>query len=156
MDTRLHILIAIESFFDGGAEMFAIRLANQLALTQRVYFIELYPYLAKEKRQLQLLDQQRVRLIQPGKNFIGDWLYNHGHNERNPLTGFKKKIEHIYQLLKKKRVRHVIKSYKINTVNSHSWDTDVYFAALKQELIFKLVTSFLVHFYFSAIILPGF
>lgn len=156
MDTRLHILIAIESFFDGGAEMFAIRLANELALTQRVYFIELYPYLAKEKRQLQLLDQQRVRLIQPGKNFIGDWLYKHGHNERTPLTGFKKKIEDIYQLLKKKRVRQVIKWHKINTVNSHSWDSDVYFAALKKEITFKLVASFHGHYDFLADMRSGF
>jgi hypothetical protein len=61
-----NILIAIESFFDGGAEMFAIRLANELALTHNVFFIELYPERTREKRQLSLLDKKGITIFQPG------------------------------------------------------------------------------------------
>ncbi len=143
-------MIAIESFFDGGAEMFAIRLANELALTQNVYFVELYPYPAKEKRQLSLLDQSRIKLFQPGKNFIGDWLDRQGMNEKETRVGRKQRIMNFYRRAKKRSIVSFIKKHQIDVVNSHSWDTDVYFAELKKETTFKLVSSFHGHYEFLA------
>ena len=40
--------------------------------------------------------------------------------------------------------------YKINIVNSHTWDSDVYFARLKNYVNFKLVSSFHGHYAFLA------
>lgn len=128
--------------------MFAIRLANELSKTRNVYFIELYPYLTKDKRQLSLLDLKRIRLIQPGRNFMGDRLYRHGLNERNVTTGKIGALEKVYRLLKKIQIKFFIKRHHINVVNSHSWDTDVYFATLKNEIDFKLVSSFHGHYAF--------
>jgi glycosyltransferase involved in cell wall biosynthesis len=39
-----------------------------------------------------------------------------------------------------------IKRNKINVVNSHSWDSDVYFAGLKNRIKFQLVSSFHGHY----------
>ncbi len=146
---KLNILIAIESFFDGGAEMFAIRLANELALTQQVYFIEVYPYLSKEKRQLSLLDTKRIRLIQPGQNFIGNWLFKYGPNQFG-VNAARDKIEGLYQFFKMLQVKLFIKKKKIAIVNSHSWDSDVFFASFKKELKFNLVVSLHGHYEFLA------
>ncbi len=146
---KLNILIAIESFFDGGAEMFAIRLANELALTQKVYFIEVYPYLSKEKRQFSLLDTKRIMVIQAGQNFIGDWLYINGRT-RNGGNNIKSKVEPLYQFFKKLQVKLFIKKNKITIVNSHSWDSDVFFAMLKKEVKFNLVASLHGHYEFLA------
>jgi glycosyltransferase involved in cell wall biosynthesis len=145
---KQNIVIAIESFFDGGAEMFAIRLANELSKTRKIYFIELYPYLTKEKSQLCLLDLKRIRLIQPGRNFMGDRLYRDGFNERNLPTGTSGALEKVYRLFKKIQIKFFIKRHNIKVVNSHSWDTDVYFALLKNEIDFKLVSSFHGHYAF--------
>jgi glycosyltransferase involved in cell wall biosynthesis len=148
-EKKLHILISIESFFDGGAEMFAIRLANELSLNQQVYFIEVYPYLSKEKRQLSLLDTTRIRLIQPGKNFIGLWLYKNSPNQYGDNTT-KRKVAQLYRFFKRLQVKLFIKKNRITVVNSHSWDSDVFFAFLKKELKFNLVVSLHGHYEFLA------
>jgi glycosyltransferase involved in cell wall biosynthesis len=141
---KLNILIAIESFFDGGAEMFAIRLANELSLTQNVYFIELYPNLTKEKRQLSLLDLNRIVLIQPGQNLSGKLLSkNLSTTNSNKTT---RKIRSYYKFFKTKQVLEFIKKNKITIVNSHSWDSDVYFAELKKKIQFHLISYFHGHY----------
>lgn len=150
MSTRLHILIAIESFFDGGAEIFAIRLANELAISHQVYFVELYPYRSKKKEQLSLLDQERIKLFQPGKNWVGDWLYKENTQLQLGENGTRKQVKKLHNYLKIKQVVSFIKKYKINIVNSHTWDSDVYFARLKNSVNFKLVSSFHGHYAFLA------
>jgi glycosyltransferase involved in cell wall biosynthesis len=150
VSTGLHIVIAIESFFDGGAEVFAIRLANELAISHQVYFVELYPYRSWKKEQLSLLDQKRIKLFQPGKNFIGDWLYNENVQLQADENGTRLRVTKMYEYLKNKQLAFFIKKYKIDIVNSHSWDSDVYFARLKNNVNFKLVSSFHGHYAFLA------
>ena len=150
MNRKLNILIAIESFFDGGAEMFAIRLANELSLTHRVCFVELYPYLTTEKHQLSLLNQKRIKLFQPGKNWIGDRLFKNGLNEQTSVNGIRQKVTGLYRLLKKRAVKLFIKKYNITIINSHSWDSDVYFSGVKKESAFTLISSFHGHYAFLA------
>ena len=149
-EKKINILIAIESFFDGGAEMFAIRLANELSLTHRVCFVELYPYLTTEKHQLSLLDQKRIKLFQPGKNWIGDWLFKDGLNEQTSVNGIRRKVTELYRLFKKRAVKFFIKKHNITIINSHSWDSDVYFSELKKESAFTLISSFHGHYAFLA------
>ena len=151
---QLHILIAIESFFDGGAEIFAIRLANELALTQNVFFTEVYPYRSKEKRQLALLDQNRIQLFRPGKNFIGDWLHRNG--DPTNARGLERRVFKTWQHFGERRMLSFIKKNKVNIINSHSWDSDVYFAQLKRQVEFALVSSFHGHYEFLAGLRTGY
>jgi len=151
LDDKLNILIAIESFFDGGAEMFAIRLANALAETQHVFFIELYPDRSKEKRQLELLDKG-IPLFQP----LDPALYqNAGKRPFLPLR-LARKPEGSYEKNREKEITKFIKRNKITVVNSHSWDSDVYFAQLKKDIKFRLVSSFHGHYEFLGGMREGF
>ncbi len=103
--------------------MFAIRLANELSLTQNVFFIELHPERTVEKRQIPLLDK-KIILLQPSVNAENCFL-------DEQVIGF-------------------IKKNKITHVNSHSWDSDVYFASLKKKIRFQLISSFHGHYEFLA------
>lgn len=143
----MNIAITVESFFDGGAEIFAIRLANDLALHHNIFFIELYPHLTKEKRQLSLLNKSKVSLLQPGQNFIAHFLYNSFVNKKKD-DGGKTRSEKLYWQRHKREINLFINNNKIDVVNSHSWDSDVYFAMLKKELKFALVSSFHGHYEF--------
>jgi glycosyltransferase involved in cell wall biosynthesis len=150
VNIRLHIVIAVESFFDGGAEMFAIRLANALAISHQVYFVELYPYRSRKKEQLSLLDTKRIKLFQPGKNLLGDWLYNENVQLQPGENSNRRRVTKLHEYLRNKQVALFFKKYKIDIVNSHSWDSDVYFARLKDNVNFKLVSSFHGHYAFLA------
>lgn len=142
---KLNILIAIESFFDGGAEMFAIRLANELALSQNVFFIELYPERSREKRQLSILDQKRITILQPGRTSKANgW----AGKILNKLVKARAKIKPLENSLLDNEVLSFIKKNKITVVNSHSWDSDVYFAWIKKDIKFQLVSSFHGHYEF--------
>ena len=66
----MRVLIVIDSFYDGGAEMFAIRLANSLRKQCTVYFMELNPFDTVTKAQLKFLSKE-ILLFQAGKNLMG-------------------------------------------------------------------------------------
>ncbi len=142
----LNILIAIESFFDGGAEIFAIRLANELSINHNVFFVELHPYLTVEKRQLSLLNIKNIKLLQAGQNKMGNLLYKIGIN--NCTKGLRKILYKFYLQNKKKQIIKFIKKNNIKIVNSHTWDSDLYFSILKNEISFNLVSSFHGHYEF--------
>lgn len=145
MNRSLNILIAIESFWDGGAEMFAIRLANDISLNCNVCFVELYPYRSIPKKQIRLIDSSRVHLLQIGKNNFGDWLYKKRKNSSNRLFHF---LRILQEKLIQFQIKFILKKYKINVVNSHSWDTDLYFANLKDSFDYNLVSTFHGHYEF--------
>jgi len=143
----INICIAIESFFDGGAEMFAIRLANELTKNHKVFFLELEPYRSSEKRQKLLLNANGLHCIQAGKNWLGEWLY--GQNKVNRKTGrVVNALKAFYFAAKKRQIIKIISNNEISVVNSHSWDTDVYFAACKLIVPFRLVSTFHGHYEF--------
>lgn len=143
----MNICIAIESFFDGGAEMFAIRLANELAKSHKIIFLELEPYRSKEKRQMSLLNYKNLRCVQAGKNWLGEWLHAKDkiNQKRGPLLTT---LKAFYFAAKERQVIKIISNNKINVVNSHSWDTDVYFAGCKTKIPFRLVSTFHGHYEF--------
>jgi glycosyltransferase involved in cell wall biosynthesis len=141
IDKKINILIAIESFYDGGAEMFAIRLANELAEKTNLYFFELYPYRSKAKKQKKNLRMDKKKTIQLGKNFLGDIL--HRYNNRSRI---KNKIFDIYNYFNKRRLISIIKRSGIQIVHSHSWETDLFFSKLKDLIGFKLVSSLHGHY----------
>jgi glycosyltransferase involved in cell wall biosynthesis len=147
---KSNILIVVESFFDGGAEMFAIKLANELAKTQNVYLLELYPYSTKEKRQLPLLNLKQIKFLQPGKSMLGNYIFKNILNENYYLNNSRKILPRLFSFIKKKKITSLIKKYKIEIVSSHSWDTDVYFSILKNGLEFKLFSTFHGHYEFLA------
>ena len=137
----MNILVAIESFYDGGAEMFAIRLANEIAISENVVFLELYPFRSNEKIQQRQIDSRRVKVVQVGKNFYGDKLNNI--RSRNKIV---EQFRRLQRWLNKKAVIATIRKNKIGIVHSHSWETDLYFSKLKDEVNFKMVSSFHGHY----------
>lgn len=145
---KSNILIAIESFFDGGAEMFAIRLANEMAKSHNVYFVELFPYLTKSKKQIAILELDKVKLIQPGVNRIGNFLYKNSFTEKLVKEQAWPKLGKLYKWLKRIEIMQILKKSSIDIVNSHSWDSDVYFASLKSPGGFKLVSTLHGHYEF--------
>ena len=145
MNAKKNVLIAIESFWDGGAEMFAIRLANDIALNCNVCFVELYPYKSISKKQISLIDSSRVHLFQIGKNNFGDFLHKKRKNSSNSLFHF---LRILHDKITTFQVKFILRKYKINVVNSHSWDTDLYFAKLKDSFDYNFVSTFHGHYEF--------
>lgn len=146
----MNILITIESFFDGGAEMFAIRLANELGKHHQVYFLELYPYLTTLKKQKKLIETDKVKLYQAGRNFLGNWLFEAKNWKGNKNKRIFLSIGWLYNTLKDWQIKCYIKYHHITVVNSHSWDTDVYFSAIKEQLSIRLIATFHGHYEFLA------
>lgn len=145
MYSKLNILITIESFWDGGAEMFAIRLANELSVNNNVFFLELYPYKTREKRQIKFIDANKIKLFQIGKNFLGDWLAKKAENTSGTFSRF---VNIFQSKLCNYQTKSILHKYNIDVVNSHSWDTDLYFAALKDISRFNFVSTFHGHYEF--------
>ena len=124
--------------------MFAIRLANALSESHKVFFIELYPERTTVKRQFSLLDKKKMTIFQPGIS--------------SKTRGWTSKISNKLAIRKNKTKTHstvfdsevlsFIKRNKITIVNSHSWDSDVYFSLLKKELPFQLISTFHGHYEF--------
>ena len=133
--------MAIDGFFDGGAEMFAIRLANHLPADVSVHFFALRPWLTHANRQQTLLDRARVSSVGLTGSRIIDALLA-------PMLQFARSGRHyrFEQRLLDWRLRYVCRRYGIQIVHSHSWETDKAFAAIKPGSSFKLVSSFHGHY----------
>jgi L-malate glycosyltransferase len=138
---EVRILICIDSFYDGGAEMFAIRLANNLAIDAIVYFFALRPWLTRENKQKNLLDQNRVSVIGLTGSHFGDFVFK----SLLRLSRFPR-LEKMKMRAMDWRLLFVCKKHGIQIVNSHSWETDKAFAAVKTRGGFRLVSSFHGHY----------
>lgn len=138
---RNKILFAIESFHDGGAEMFAIRLANEMSKHHHIIFMELFPYYSKEKNQKKLLRSDRIEIMQAGKNIWGRLLHN-----SNSKSKIRKLLFRSYNEAKKKKVAEIIQKNKVEIVHSHTWKTDIFFSELKSALNFKFISSLHGHY----------
>lgn len=145
MTRKLNILIAIESFWDGGAEMFAIRLARELSLENNVFFIELYPYRTKIKNQKKHLNNSKILLFHIGKNLFGKILKK---DENPKLNYVLRNLNFLYEKFCLLEIKFILWKYKIDIVNSHSWDTDLYFSNLKKTVKFHLISTFHGHYEF--------
>jgi hypothetical protein len=135
------VLIAIDSFYDGGAEMFAIRLANVLATRAKVYFFVLRPWRMKGNRQESLLDRTKVSVIELTGNRLWDFAFK-------LLIKLSRlpKMQRVLALANKWRLLFICKNYGIEVVNSHCWETDKAFASDKERARFRLVSSFHGHY----------
>jgi L-malate glycosyltransferase len=146
-----NVLFCIDSFYDGGAEIFAIRLANELSKYHNIFFLELDPFNSKEKNQLQLLDTGKIKLLQAGKNALGKWLYHGG-----SWIFLKKYMWNFYEKYKKSKIKYWLKYFDIDIVHSHCWETDFYFSSLKALNNFKIISSFHGHYESLKNTVPGF
>jgi glycosyltransferase involved in cell wall biosynthesis len=136
----MNVLIAVGSFYDGGAEIFAIRLANALSDKMKIIFVELEPYESEKKNQKKLL-ASRVKLVQAGKNLAGYLLY------KDVLSGrLKRKLRGYYVSAAEKKITDIIKENNIQLVHSHSLKTDAYFSRLKEKISFKLISTLHGHY----------
>lgn len=132
--------MAIESFYDGGAEMFAIRLANEITQYANVAFVELYSYRSKGKHQKKLLNKS-ITVIHLGSNPFAFLL--HSFSKKNFLL---KKLFSLYNFYKQKKIISVLKKHKIDIVHSHSWESDLYFSAIRNHIQFQFVSTFHGHY----------
>lgn len=139
----MNILFAIDSFYGGGAEIFAIRLANGFSRLKqdKIYFVALRPWLTPQNQQKSLLDHNSLEYISLTGTWTGDlffgiflWIAT-----TLNLKGFLNSLLH-------KRIRYICNSHKIDLVNSHSYESDHAFAMVKGLCKFKLVTSFHGHY----------
>jgi glycosyltransferase involved in cell wall biosynthesis len=143
-DRRPRVLISIDSFYDGGAEMFAIRLANNLKNNAKVYFFSLRPWLTKDSKQKSLLDVSRVSVIELTGNVFSDVLLK-SLFRLSRLPNLKK----IKSWAMSWRLIHICRKYGIQIVHSHSLETDRAFAGVKNRCEFALVSTFHGHYELS-------
>ncbi|QEC69075.1 glycosyltransferase family 4 protein [Panacibacter ginsenosidivorans] len=136
----MNVLIAIGSFYDGGAEIFAIRLANALSESRQVVFVELQPYETDKKSQRKLLSPA-VKVIQLGKNVPGFLLHKYLRKGR-----VRQRLKHYYNASVEQTFGKVLKEYNIQVVHSHCLQTDIYFTRLKSKYSFKLATTLHGHY----------
>lgn len=128
--------MCIDSFYDGGVEMFAIRLSNRLAHEFNIIFLELNPFLTKEKNQVRLIDRHSIKLVQAAQNLYGKWIYN------GRKWFLKDLLWKDYNKRKRNEILQLIKRHNIHIVHSHSWVPDVFFSELKDGPGFRHISSF--------------
>jgi len=139
----MNILIAVQSLYEGGAEMAAIRLSNELAKKEssKVHFLELEFGYTRDKKFLKYLDEQVV-LYQPDRNKILRKLAVIRHYGPGFLFNL---ITRLYKTYKQKVINNYIKANKIQIVNSHCLKTDIFFSEIK-SLKWSLISSFHGHY----------
>lgn len=110
---KLPICITIDSYHDGGAESYAIRLANHLSETHSVLFIELLPERTHRKEMRNLVNQT----VRSTHLFSFDrWVF------RNRFY----KVQ--FPWVKALQLRYLLWKYNIRTVLSHSLFSDDFLA----------------------------
>jgi glycosyltransferase involved in cell wall biosynthesis len=122
------VLISLDSLHDGGAEMFAIRLANQLALTCDVYLMEFEAAASKEKKLLEKLNPS-VPFFSPDKH----WLLSSVLFLQNRL-GSNHFILNIFFRLKLLLIKQFLWQHKIGVVNSHAIKQNYAFGLIKKKM----------------------
>lgn len=139
----MNVLICIDAFHDGGAEMFAIRLVNNFGHSEKVnlYFCAIRPWETRENKQAQLIVKSVINYIEILGDPFEDKIFNLLMGISQSLN-LKKAID----FLTKKRIQLICKKYKIDIINSHSWDSDYTVSVLKDKLNFKLICSFHGHY----------
>lgn len=146
VSTEIRILITISSFYDGGAELFAVRLAN--ALYERGYcvmFLELNTLATKHKPFRSLLHDE-VRLLQPENNLAISFL----RYCRSFGPGLiRKLIGRVFNQLKISWLKKKIEENELNIIHSHSYFSDRFFSINKRSLGgYKLISTFHGHYSF--------
>ena len=129
----MNIAFAIESFWDGGAEIFAIRLANEFAVKKEynIFFIELYPEKTSKKSQIKSISEN-IKIFQPAL----------------PADKAVKKIfgQKFRDKIKKQIIKNWILKNKIQIIHSHSWHSDFYFASINPKV--KVISTMHGHYEF--------
>lgn len=129
-------MIVIDGFYDGGAEMFAIRLANALTPTDTIFFLEVNPNKDRPNRQIKLLNS-KITLFQL-------WL-----PELFKFFGYKLSAMtsiNFISIIKKLYFTILLIVYKIDIINSHSWDSDSFVLQPAKLVGVNLAISFHGHY----------
>ena len=139
------VLISIDSFYDGGAEIFAIRLANALSKFYHVHFMELDSSKSQDKNQIKLLNFG-IEIFQPEKDPLKPWADNTWF--RRIYKVFKPGLNYAMWLTRRrnKRIADYIKKESIITVNTHAPESNLCMAEVKELIPFKLVTTLHGHY----------
>ncbi|MEI6141741.1 MAG: glycosyltransferase family 4 protein [Mariniphaga sp.] len=137
------ILISIDSFYDGGAEMFAIRLANGLTERYEVHMMEFMSSASKIKAQKKQVDP-KVRIFTPEYSFILRKLLQ----LKNLLPSvFEKYITYFIGQYPYVCIRNYIIKNSIEIVNSHAIEHNSILVRIKKNLPnLKLVLSLHGHY----------
>lgn len=133
---KTNILMCLDSFYDGGAEMFAIRLSNELREEFNITFLELNPFLTKDKHQLKFIDRKATPVVHVADNFYGKWIYG------GRKWFLKDLLWQDYNRRKKEEVLKLIREKNIHIVHSHSWVSDTFITGLKDQSAYKHISSF--------------
>ena len=141
----MRLLIAIDSFYDGGAEMFAIRLANALKNGGvSVVFMELRSNNSLVKAHRSLLSSE-IELFQPDAMWPLETiisLLNRVSNKR--ICNLLRKI---FLLIKVTLIRNILRKHRIDLVHSNSFESDQYFTDYKENHRLRfLLSSFHGHY----------
>ena len=138
----MNVLICVESLIDSGAEIFPIRFANEIAPDHSVTFFEMHPAKSTEKRQLALIDQEKIRIVygidESSKNFLVAVVLRFSF-----LNKYHRKV---FQTLRLLQVAWYLKKNNIPLVHSHSLESDVFFGRLRRFCNFKFISSFHGHY----------
>ncbi|NJN27816.1 MAG: glycosyltransferase family 4 protein [Cyclobacteriaceae bacterium] len=138
----MRILITIDSFYDGGAEMAAIRLANALQQQgEKIVFLELNSQLSSEKKQIRILCKD-IHLYQPDYNTIVAFFYKM--RFLVPVF-FKPEFTRLYHFIKKLSIKLMLWKENIWIINSHHISTDDFFSKMNSSK-YLLVSSFHGHY----------
>lgn len=141
------IMISIDSFHDGGAEMFSVRLANELSREYDVHFLELHPEESRLKRQKKLVNKP-IHMFIPSTAPFTSWITK---LRRFGIT--QKAAKEYTARIKSSILRWKIKSYirrnTIALVNSHAPKSNVLFSGLRTDHGFRLVAT--LHGHYEAI-----
>lgn len=139
------VMIAIDSFHDGGAEINAVRLANALTKSRDVYFFELDPKASQKKDQLKLFNES-VKFCRPEKEYR--FVIYQNLNRNRIFKGLLKLVNYDLGIneLKYRIVADFISLHNIAVVNTHAPLSNAFFEKVKKRKQFKLVTTLHGHY----------
>jgi len=124
------ILISVDSLHNGGAEMFAIRLANFLSVECEVYFLE-FDSLASVDKNLRAKLNPNIEYFSSSDNSFIKLLY-----WINRTSNFKcyKIIRRIANNYRYKKIKRFVIDKGITTINSHAIFQNVVLGKIKRAL----------------------
>ncbi len=122
------VVISVDSLHDGGAEMFAIRLANQLVNICEVYFMEFEAGASQEKKLLQKL-KPSIPFFSPDKHWL---LVSILFLQKQ--IGLSKILSKLFFRLKLILIFRYLRKHKIHVINSHAIKQNYTFGLLKSKL----------------------
>lgn len=124
----MNILIVLEDFSVGGAQIFAVRLANALSLSSKVFIYNCYPTIFDGK--ISKLISSRVTLVHYNSKVLlfAFWIIE---KMFRPFSGFRSSFINWFEIHNLSKLKKLAKRYNIEIINSHMFYADVFGCKLK-------------------------